>query len=135
MKITYLPKVLLIKSLLERHSGVLTEVIREGFRESEPGIYAAAGWCELAKLSVEKHIQAIATGLEQNRSGPIVHAIVRVDADDSAYSEKDLTWSVTWRQSTAYGELIAAVRSCVRNDRLVANQELFQSELTQRSVK
>ena len=106
-------------------------VHKEGFRGGDPKAHAPAAWCELAKLSVDKHVNAISAGLKDKRSGPIVHAILRTDTDDNAYTEVDLTWSEAWKKSGTYGELLLAVRNVIRHDRLVANQETLQAELVQ----
>ena len=128
---TYLAKVLHIKLLLEQPGQVLAAVYKESLRAGAPDANATAGWCELAQRVVDKHVSAIATGLAQQRSGMKIHAILRTDADDNAYSEVDLTWSEAWTKSGTYKELLLAVRNVIRHDRLVANQEDFQAELVQ----
>ena len=128
---TYLAKVLHIKLLLEQHGQVLTAVYKESLRGGAPDANAATGWCERAQRIVDKHVSAIATGLAQQRSGMIIHAILRTGADDNAYSEVDLTWSEAWTKSGTYKELLLAVRNVIRHDRLVANQETLQAELAQ----
>ena len=128
---TYLAKVLHIKLLLEQHGQVLAAVYKESLRAGAPDANATAGWCELAQRVVDKHVSAIATGLAQQRSCMMIHAILQTGADDNAYSEVDLTWPEAWTKSGTYKDLLLAVRNVIRHDRLVANQETLQAELVQ----